>query len=286
MVSNKFSLHRIALVALFVELLTTSSFPLLAQGRSLNQEELTPWKISTPVTNFPENQVETSPTLYAQSIRFPTTGRPRDQGISAATRGSTAKAIVPNSCGNSRNEKMVALLPPTESVRTVAGHPTILVSLPENTAQKAEFYLQEANTEEIIYETTVTLPGDSGIVSFPLPDNGTLPPLEVGKRYEWSFMLICNEQDMGANPLVKGQIERVEPSPKLVAELRNASPRDRAAIYAKAGIWYDCLNILAQLYRSAPNDSAIASDWAALLESVGLDTISQKPLISSRTPVQ
>ncbi|MFP5270957.1 DUF928 domain-containing protein [Coleofasciculus sp.] len=278
MLSNKFSLHRMALVALFVELLTTSSFPMLAQGRSLNQEELAPWKISTPPTHFPENQVEKSPTLHAQSIRFPTTGKPRRRE-SAAVRGGTEAAVVPNSCGNSSDEQMVALLPPTEPVRTVAEHPTILVYLPENTAKQAEFYLKEADKDEIIYETTVTLPGHSGIVSVPLPDNGTLPALEVGKMYTWHFFVIC--QDMTNEPYVEGQIERVEPSPNLVAELENASPRDRAAIYAEAGIWYDCLNSLAQLRRSAPNDTAIASDWAELLESVGLDTISQKPLISS-----
>jgi hypothetical protein len=280
MVSNKFSLHRIALVALFVELLTTSSFPMLAQGRSLNQEGLTPWKISTPATHFPENEVEKSPTLHAQSIRFPTTGKPRRRR-SAATRGSTEAAVVPNSCGNSTDEKMVALLPPTEPVRTVAGHPTILLSLPEHTAQQAMFYLKEADKDEIMYETTVTLPDHSGIVSVPLPDNGTLPALEVGKTYTWHFFVICNEQDPTNEPYVEGQIERVEPSPNLVAELENASLRDRAAIYAEAGIWYDCLNSLAQLRRSAPDDTAIASDWAELLESVGLDTISQKPLISS-----
>ncbi|MEQ9481962.1 DUF928 domain-containing protein [Coleofasciculus sp. F4-SAH-05] len=263
-----------------------SSFPMLAQGRSLNQEELASWKISTPPTHFPENQVEKSPTLHAQSIRFPITGRPRRDTISGGVRGSTAKAIVPNSCGNSTDEKMVALLPPTEPVRTVAGHPTILLSLPENTAQQAMFYLKEAGKDDVMYETTVTLPDHSGIVSVPLPDDGTLPALEEGKKYHWYFFMICNEQDMANEPHVEGQIERVKPSPNLVAKLRNASLRDRAAIYAEAGIWYDCLNSLAQLYRSAPNDSAIASDWAELLESVELDTISQKPLISAITPVQ
>lgn len=257
---------------------------MLAQGRSLNQEELAAWKISTPPTHFPEHEVEKSPTLHAQSIRFPRTGKPRRQTESGGVRGSIS--VISNSCGNSTDEKMVALLPPTEPVRTVAEHPTILVSLPEHTAKQAEFFLKEVGKDEIIYETTVTLPGDSGIVSVSLPDNGTLPALEVGKTYYWYFFVICNPQDPTNEPYVEGQIERVEPSPNLVAELRNASLRDRAAIYAEAGIWYDCLNSLAQLYRSAPNDSAIASDWADLLESVELDTISQKPLISAITPVQ
>jgi hypothetical protein len=79
--------------------------------------------------------------------------------------------------------------------------------------------------------------------------------------------------------VAEGQIERVEPNPNLVAQLKTASPRDRAALYAEAGIWYDAVNSIAQLRRSSPNDTAIAADWAELLKSVGLDTISQKPLI-------
>jgi hypothetical protein len=276
MVSNKFSLHRTALVVLSLEILTTASFPILAQARSLNQEDLAPWKISTPPTHFPQNEGEMSSILQARSIRFPSVGTPRRRGA-AAVRGETAK--VPDGCGNSTSEQLVALLPTTEPVLTVAEYPTIFVSLPQTSAKQAEFYLKEANKDEVIYETTVTLPSNSGIVSVSLPDNGTLPALEVGKTYHWYFFVICNSQDRTDEPFVDGHIQRIEPSPNLVAELKNVPPRDRAALYAEAGIWYDAINSIAQLRRSSPNDTAIAADWTELLKSVGLDTISQKPLI-------
>jgi putative transposon-encoded protein len=276
MVIDKFSLQRAALVVLSLELLTTASFPMLARSQSLNQEELARWEVSTPPTHFPRSEGEISSILQARAIRFPNVGRPR-RLISGGVRGETAK--VPDSCGNSTSEQVVALLPPTEPVLTVAEYPTIFVSLPRTSAKEAEFILKEADKDEVLYKTTVTLPSNSGIVSVSLPANGTLPPLEVGKDYHWYFFVICNSQDQADEPFVDGQIQRVKPSPNLVAELKNAPPRDRAALYAEAGVWYDAINSIAQLRRSSPNNGAIAADWAELLKSVGLDTISQKPLI-------
>ncbi len=280
MVSNKFSLHRTALVVLSLEILTTASFPILAQAESSNQE-LDRWEVNSPPTHFPRSGGGMSSTLQARVVRFPNVGRPR-RLISGGVRGATA--AVPDSCGNSTNEQLVALLPSTEPALTVAEYPAIFVSLPQTSAKKAEFFLAEDNKDnnkekEVLYETTVTLPSNPGIVSVSLPNNKTLPPLEVGKSYRWYFSVICNPQDRDDEPYVEGEIQRVEPSPNLVAELKNVPPRDRAALYAEAGIWYDAVNSIAQLRRSSPNDTAIAADWAELLKSVGLDTISQKPLI-------
>ncbi len=281
MVINKFSLHRTAIVALSLELLTTVSFPILAQAESLNQKELTRWEVSTPPAHFLRSGGGMSSTLQARAVRFPNVGTPRRR-TAAAVRGATT--AVPDSCGNSTNEQLVALLPSTEPALTVAEYPTILVFLPQTSAKKAEFILVEDNKDnnkerEVLYETTVTLPSSPGIVSVSLPNNGTLLPLEVGKSYRWYFSVICNPQDRSDEPHVEGEIRRDKPSPNLVAELKNAPSRDRAALYAEAGIWYDAVNSIAQLRRSSPNDTAIAADWAELLKSVGLNTISQKPLI-------
>jgi hypothetical protein len=222
--------------------------------------------------------------LQARTIRFPNVGKPRGRLIGGATRGEAAvTAAVPSSCGNSTNEQLVALLPPTQPAQTVAEYPTIFVSLPQTSAKEAKFLLVEDNVEDdkdkVLYSTTVTLASISGIVSVSLPANGTLPPLEVGKTYHWYFFVICNPQEEDDEPVASGEIQRVEPSPNLVARLKTASPRDRAALYAEAGVWYDAIDSIAQLRRSSPNDRAIAADWAELLKSVGLNTISQKPLL-------
>jgi hypothetical protein len=273
MVINKSSLQRTALVALSLELLATASFPMLVQARALNQKELARWEVSNYATHFPGSRRGMFSISQARAVRFrvPNVGRPLRREA-AAVRGG---------CSNSSNEKLVALLPETEPTLTVAEYPTIFVSLPQTSAKEAEFLLvKDNNTEkEVLYETTVTLPSNSGIVSVSLPNNGTLPPLEVGKSYYWYFSVICDPQDRTTEPTVEGPIQRVEPSPNLVAKLKNASPRDRAALYAEAGFWYDAINSIAQLRRSSPNDTAIAADWTELLKSVGLDTISQKPLI-------
>ncbi|MBD0343691.1 MAG: DUF928 domain-containing protein [Coleofasciculus sp. Co-bin14] len=281
MVSNKLSLHRTALVVLSLEILATASFPILAQAESLNQKELPRWEVSNFPAHFPRSGGKMFSISQARTIRFPNVGTPR-RLTSGGVRGATA--AVPDSCGNSTNEQLVALLPSTEPTLTVAEYPAIFVFLPQTSAKKADFILVEDNKgnnkeREVLYETTVTLPSNPGIVSISLPNNGTLPPLEVGKSYRWYFSVICNPQDGGEEPYVEGEIRRDKPSPNLVAELKNAPPRDRAALYAEAGIWYDAIDSIAQLRRSSPNDTAIAADWTELLKSVGLDTISQKPLL-------
>ena len=271
MVINKSSLQRMTLVALSLELLTTVSFPMQAQAKSLNQKELERWEVSTRPTQFPRSGGGMPSILQAQAVRFitPNVGRPRRREAAAVRGGSD----------NFTDEQLVALLPTTEPALTVSAYPTIFVSLPRTSAEKGEFLLVRGDKDEVLYETPITLPSNSGIVSVSLPNNATLPPLEVGKTYRWYFLVIRKPQDRTEDMVAEGQIERVEPNPNLVAQLKTASPRDRVALYAEAGIWYDAIDSIAQLRRSSPNDTAIAADWAELLKSVGLDTISQKPLI-------
>lgn len=270
MVINKSFLPHRAVVVLSLELLTAASFPILARAQSPSQG-LSGQGVSTPPTHFPRSRGGMSSILLAREVRFiaPDVGRPRRRE-GAAVRGGS---------GNSTNEQLVALLPTKEPALTVSAYPTIFVSLPPTSAGKGEFLLVRGDKDEVLYETTITLPGNSGIVSVSLPNKGTLPPLEVGKTYRWFFFVIRNPQNRAEDMVAQGQIQRIEPSPSLVAKLKNAPPRDRAALYAEAGIWYDAINSIAQLRRSSPSDRAIAADWAQLLKSVGLDRISQKPLI-------
>ncbi len=270
MTINKSSLQRLALLALSLELLTAASFPMLAEARSLNREGLAPGKVSEHPTRLPGVRVGMFPFQQARlRFRIPKVGRPRRQEA-AAVRGG---------CSNASEEKLVALLPTTDPVLTVASYPTIFVSLPQTSAKQAEFLLLDAKNGQVVYETTLTLPNEPGIVSISLPNNGNIPPLKEGTSYHWYFSVICNPQDRADDVVAEGQIQRVQPSASLAAKLQSASPRDRAALYAEEGIWYDSVTTLAQLRRSSPNNTAIATDWTELLDSVGLNTISQKPLI-------
>ncbi|MDB9514594.1 DUF928 domain-containing protein [Kamptonema animale CS-326] len=202
-------------------------------------------------------------------------------------------------CYNSINS-LTALLPPTSLALTTADRPTFFLYVPHATATKSvtnkddyacnktvsnsnlretfevEFELLDEQ-EEKIYQTAFTIAGTPGVISFTLPKDS--PPLELTKYYRWYFEVICDPEDRSGDSVVSGWTRRVELIPNLAQELAQASPTDRPAIYARSGLWHDTLTALAQLRKSQPNDLPLANAWAELLKSVGLDNISQEPLV-------
>lgn len=269
MVINKFCLHRSAVLALSLGIFSTTNYPIVAQEQSLNHQEITAY-----FTQLQPSGVEISPKRDVLAQRFkirnvPGVGKPLRR-TGAAVRGG---------CSYSTADKLVALLPAIEPVLTVEEYPTVFVSLPKTSAKEAEFVLLSANKDKVLYEKTITLPSNPGIVSFSLPKDGSVPPLEIGKNYYWYFSVICNPQERADDLITEGHFQRIELSSKLASDLKNASLGDRPAIYAEAGIWYDAIKTLAELRRSSPNDVKISADWTELLKSVGLENIAQKPLI-------
>lgn len=174
---------------------------------------------------------------------------------------------------------LTALLPGTSTPGlTTAASPTFFFYLPENSAEGAEFVLYDEKSEAI-YEKQVTVPTTEGVVSISIPTDPEVPELKVEGNYYWTFALVCNYDDRATDEYVQGQIQRVELSPDLTMEIENASDRDRVALYADAGIWYDTLTTLAQLRRENPTDPLLERNWVDLLQSVGLDKIAREPLL-------
>ncbi|MEW5861539.1 MAG: DUF928 domain-containing protein [Cyanobacteriota bacterium] len=194
--------------------------------------------------------------------------RTREPG---ASRGS-------NSCA-AEGKSLMALLPSTNIGLTVAARPTLFVAFPETSAQEAEFILYDGETtQQVKYETTLPIPNKAGVVSVSVPQKDA-PPLVVGKTYRWSLSVICDPEDRGADIVVEGWIQRVQPSLVLRNALEKAAPRDRPAIYADAGMWLDTVASLADLRNANPNDSTLISDWKDLLKSVNLGTVAEEPLM-------
>jgi hypothetical protein len=174
---------------------------------------------------------------------------------------------------------LTALLPGTSTPGlTTAASPTFFFYLPENSAEGAEFVLYDEKSEAI-YEKQVTVPTTEGVVSISIPTDPEVPELKVESNYYWTFALVCDYDDRATDEYVQGQIQRVELSPDLTTEIENATVRDRVALYADAGIWYDTLTTLAQLRRENPTDPLLERNWVDLLQSVGLDKIAREPLL-------
>lgn len=140
----------------------------------------------------------------------------------------------------------------------------------------AEFVLQDSQENEV-YQNAVSLPEKPGVISVNLPS--TTAPLEVGKTYRWFFKVNCSGQESASIPIhVEGDVQRINLNSNLANQIATAQPQEQIAFYAENGIWFDALNLLAQLRKANPNNASLVSDWQSLLESIRLGNIAKVPL--------
>jgi hypothetical protein len=172
-------------------------------------------------------------------------------------------------------------MPQTNLGLTVTAYPTFFFYVPQTLAKTVEFVLLDEENYKKVYETTFIISGKPGISSVSLPDNKTLPPLEMGKKYHWYFSVVCDPEDRAGDIYVDGWVQRVELNPVLVAELDKADPREQFALYQRLDLWQDTLTTLAERRRSHPDDQALNREWANLLRSVGLGEIAQEPILKN-----
>lgn len=154
---------------------------------------------------------------------------------------------------------------------TIAEYPTFWFYIPYQSPIPGKFVLQDKDGK-LVYQTDVTLPPTSGVVSLSLPR--AVAPLLIGKRYHWFLKIYCKAQQPPV--FVEGWIQRNPLNPLLKSQLEKAAPRDQSALYAAAGIWFEALNIAGVLRRRDPKDPS----WAALLRAVGLNDLANEPIIS------
>ncbi len=178
--------------------------------------------------------------------------------------------------------QMKALIPNTNIGLTAAGKPTFFFQISSTSVRDAKFLLLNAEGDTILYKKTFSLTKTGGIISFTLPADADA--LEMGREYSWEVSALCDPDDQRGNPRIQGSIQRIEPSQEVASDLAKASVRDRAALYAEQGFWYDTLKALGDLRFANPNDPTLVNDWKELLDSAGLSAIDQQPLLQCCTP--
>ncbi len=147
-----------------------------------------------------------------------------------------------------------------------------------STNLSAEFSLQDSTGMDV-YRKAIALPPKPGVIGVSLPN--TVKPLQVGKRLRWYFKVRCQQQTASLPVYVEGDIQRINLDYSVTQQLKTAAnPRQKATIYAKEGIWFDALNMLAQI-RHSSQDASVEQDWQTLLQSVNLDGIATAPLVNS-----
>lgn len=192
-----------------------------------------------------------------------------------------------------KKKELTLLVPDLQLATTVAEFPTFLWylrSTPDPTPARAmEFTLMDNNDGQEIYKTRFAIrPNQHGLMSLKLPNSPTSARLEIGRQYHWAVTLVCNANNLDSNVvIVDGFVQRVKPSPQMVAQSERASLRQQFTLYAENRLWYDMLATLAELRHRNPNDSTLKDAWKKLLESVGLDEIAQEPMfVQSATEIK
>jgi hypothetical protein len=183
-------------------------------------------------------------------------------------------------CDDRSKIKLTALVPESLIGRTVSEYPVFFFYLPKSDFDEAqaEFTLIDEK-DNFIYETTLKVKNSPGVMSVSIPANKNVSPLEAGKNYRWSIVLICDPENRFTDAVARGIVRRVELSADILRQLDAADPRQKTVIYAENGIWQDALGTLAAARRANPNNTDLAADWESLLDSVTLGEIAKEPIV-------
>jgi hypothetical protein len=208
-------------------------------------------------------------------------GLPRRASGGASRVGRYDLNVSTNPSASQGPAALVAMLPQNYSGTTIAARPKIMVYVPDSAAQTAVFSLKDT-AGNMVYQEQLNVSGQAGMVTITLPANA--PALTVGQDYQWYMALQVDGELNPSTPYVDGWIQRIEASPTIAAAMAQADPLQQAEVLGANGIWYDCAAKLAELQASQPDRADLKQHWAELLESVGLQEVSQVPLVATIVP--
>ncbi|MEH2361753.1 DUF928 domain-containing protein [Nostoc sp.] len=163
---------------------------------------------------------------------------------------------------------------------TTSERPTFWFYIPytkDLSNSSAEFSLQDS-AENDIYRNAIALPSEPSVIGISLPSTASL---EVDQTYRWYLKVHCNQETASIPVYVEGDIKRINLDSGVMQQLEAATnPRQKIIIYAEKGIWFDALNMLAQIRISHSNDASVQEDWQSLLHSINLDNIAKTPIVN------
>ena len=192
--------------------------------------------------------------VFQDSLEPPGDPEPKDTKGSGSRDGSKC---------STQEQNIKALMPERNYGLTLQKRPSVFVSLPKT---KAKQVLLSFRDEGGKYYQKAFLPITKyGIVNFSLPENK--PPLTIGKNYQWSLVVICENTVQPDNPTFQGWVQRVETTPLVDRELTGKSAIEKAKWYGKKGYWYDMVEEIEKARKTEPNNLKLSADLQNLLNS-------------------
>jgi len=141
------------------------------------------------------------PTLAADPFTPPDDGTSSDDPGGGSRGGSTCAIETPIASLFARAPFNARL------ARTTEATPTFRVVVAPSRAETAVFTLQTPDGRTFYRDAAVALPEAGGEVAIELPPEYALEP---AKRYRWFLEVLCTGRLDPDNPVVSGQIERIE----------------------------------------------------------------------------
>ncbi|NJM18252.1 MAG: DUF928 domain-containing protein [Richelia sp. RM2_1_2] len=182
-----------------------------------------------------------------------------------------------------RSIPLTALIRENEVGKVVEANPTFWLFIPYQASEipiNGEFVLQN-ETHNNVYQTDLSIDKGEGIYSISLPLEKSL---ETDKIYQWYFKLYCKPDKSSIPIYVRGWVQRVALEPLQQKQLiATYSPEQRFAFYIQNDIWYSALTELVKLKQANPKNQMIAKYWLQLLNSVGLQELSNKPIVNCQS---
>lgn len=185
-------------------------------------------------------------------------------GAPPNTRGAGAR---PGLCGDEPiRQKVFALLPPSNTLRTASENPTLYLSMPAIQNKEVTFEILD-DAEDLIYETTLSLQNSpAGILKIEVPEDVSLKPNVI---HQWAILIHCDLDNPAADEEIKGLMQRLE-----IAPPASGNPLDRANYYAENGVWQQAFEGFWGL-RDAHRQA-----WLEFLKSVKLESYADATIIN------
>ena len=184
------------------------------------------------------------------------------------------RAIYQQQKSSDNRLNLTAVVPDSNYGLTVANRPSFWVYFPKTSAQKAILSIKEEGIKSH-WQQPVNLTGEGGITRIKLSKNA--PALEIGKNYQWAVILVCGNRPNPNDPVVAAWIKRIDRSTITQYISPLSTELEKAAIYARRGIWYNALDILLQAKKPSLNNWQDL--WVQYLQSGGLEELADEPII-------
>ena len=151
----------------------------------------------------------------------------------------------------------------TVGMLTTQVQPTLWFYVPTALDDVATEFIVKNVQDQVVYEGRLSGETEgTGIIGVPLAAE-----MAVGTAYRWFLTVDCDETE---RVTVDGWVERRATGPDATRTLRQASARNRAALYANYGFLQDAVSELAVMRMVEPDDEAISLEWRRLLSALDL----------------